>query len=54
VKEFSRILLEELLEITQSSVRRSQCSSASIVSAYELDDRAIEVRSPAEAIGFFL
>jgi hypothetical protein len=29
-------------------------SSVSIVSDYGLDDRAIEVRSPAEAKGFFL
>jgi hypothetical protein len=29
-------------------------SSVSIVSGYELDDRAIEVRSPAEAKRFFL
>jgi hypothetical protein len=29
-------------------------SSVSIVSAYGMDDRAIEVRSPAEAKGFFL
>jgi hypothetical protein len=30
------------------------CSSVSIVSGYGLDDRAIEVRFPAEAKGFFL
>jgi hypothetical protein len=29
-------------------------SSVSIVSGYGLDDRATEVRSPAEAKGFFL
>jgi hypothetical protein len=29
-------------------------SSVSIVSGYRLDDRTIEVRSPAEAKGFFL
>jgi hypothetical protein len=29
-------------------------SSVSTVSGYGLDDRAIEVRSPAEAKGFFL
>jgi hypothetical protein len=29
-------------------------SSVSTVSGYELDDQAIEVRSPAEAKGFFL
>jgi hypothetical protein len=28
--------------------------SVSIMSAYGLDERAIEVRSPAEAKGFFL
>jgi hypothetical protein len=32
----------------------SRVSSGSIVSDYGLDDRAIEVRSPAEAKGFFL
>jgi hypothetical protein len=34
--------------------RRSRVSSGSIVSDYGLDDRAIEVLSPAEAKGFFL
>jgi hypothetical protein len=29
-------------------------SSVSIVSGYGLDDRAIEVRTPTEAKGFFL
>jgi hypothetical protein len=29
-------------------------SSVSIVSGYGLDDRVIDVRSPAEARGFFL
>jgi hypothetical protein len=33
---------------------RSQGSSVSTVSDYRLDDRAIEVRSPAEARAFFL
>jgi hypothetical protein len=33
---------------------RSQGSSVSIVSDYGLDDRAIQVRSPAEEKGFFL
>jgi hypothetical protein len=33
---------------------RSRGSSVSIVSGYGLDDRAIEVRSPAGAKGFFL
>jgi hypothetical protein len=32
--------------------RTEHGSSVSIVSDYELDDRAIEVRSPAEAKGF--
>jgi hypothetical protein len=32
----------------------SRVSSDSIVSDYELDNRAIEVRSPAEVKGFFL
>jgi hypothetical protein len=35
-------------------VTGSRGSSVSIVSDYGLDDRAIEVRSPAEAKGFFL
>jgi hypothetical protein len=34
--------------------RREPGSSVSIVSGYGLDDRMIEVRSPAEAKGFFL
>jgi hypothetical protein len=32
----------------------SRGSSVSIVPGYGLDERAIEVRSPAEAKGFFL
>jgi hypothetical protein len=32
----------------------SRGSSVSIVSGYGMDDQAIEVRSPAEARGFFL
>jgi hypothetical protein len=40
------------MEITREPGSRG--SSVSIVSGYELDDRAIEVRSPAEAKGFFL
>jgi hypothetical protein len=32
---------------------REPGSSVNIVSGYGLDDRAIEVRSPAEAKGFF-
>jgi hypothetical protein len=34
--------------------RRSQGSSVNIVSGYGLDDRAIEVRSPAQVEGYFL
>jgi hypothetical protein len=33
---------------------RSRGRSVSIVSGYGLDDRTIEVRSPAEAKGYFL
>jgi hypothetical protein len=36
------------------SIYMSRASSGSIVSDYGLDDRAIEVRSLAEAKGFFL
>jgi hypothetical protein len=36
------------------TLRRSRSSSVSIVSDYGLDDRAIEVRSLAEAKVFFL
>jgi hypothetical protein len=35
-------------------MHRSRGSSVSIVSGYGLDDRAIDVRSPAEVRGFFL
>jgi hypothetical protein len=41
-----------LPEFRETSV--SQGSSVSIVSGYGLDDRAIKVRSSAEAKGFFL
>jgi hypothetical protein len=37
-----------------SAIFVSQGSSVSIVSGYGLDDRAIEIRSAAEAKGFFL
>jgi hypothetical protein len=40
--------------LVQSRKSGEPGSSVSIVSGYELDDRAIEVRSPAEARGFFL
>jgi hypothetical protein len=36
-----------------SVAQRSQGSSVNIVSGYVLDDRVIEVRSPAEARNFF-
>jgi hypothetical protein len=42
-----------LLTLPGSTVVGEQGSSVSIVSGYGLDDRAIEVRSPAEARGFF-
>jgi hypothetical protein len=35
-------------------VPSESCSSVSIVSGYGLDDRAVEVRLPAETKGFFL
>jgi hypothetical protein len=34
--------------------KMSRTAQVSIVSGYGLDDRVIEVRSPAEAKGFFL
>jgi hypothetical protein len=37
-----------------SGVMGEPGSSGSVVSGYGLDDRGIEVRSPAEANGFFL
>jgi hypothetical protein len=43
------------LHISSSSSKQGEpCSSVSIVSGYELDDRLIEIRSPAVAKGFFL
>jgi hypothetical protein len=38
----------------ENRITVSRGSSVSIVSGYGLDDRAIEVRSPAEEKGFFL
>jgi hypothetical protein len=43
-----------LLISDTSGLNREPGSSVSIVSDYGLDDRAIEVRSLAEAKGFFL
>jgi hypothetical protein len=48
---FLRNTVKTVISITS---KRSQGSSVSIVSGYGLDDRTIEVRSPAEARGFFL
>jgi hypothetical protein len=42
------------IDIVSVIAGRSRGNSVSIVSGYGLDDRAIEVRSPAEAKGFFL
>jgi hypothetical protein len=42
------------LEVHHSAEEKEPGSSASIVSDYVLYDRAIQVRSPAEAKGFFL
>jgi hypothetical protein len=44
----------ELVHVFVLCMGRSRGSSVSIVSGYGLDDRAIEVRSPAEAKEFFL
>jgi hypothetical protein len=45
---------KDFLSVIASYNRESRDSSGSIVSDYGLDDRAIKVRSPAEAKGFFL
>jgi hypothetical protein len=46
---------EENIKVNSSSTYITEPgSSGSIVSAYGLDDRAIDVRIPAEAKGFFL
>jgi hypothetical protein len=56
VNAFSDGTLEEVLQLNSCSRihLREQGSSVSIVSGYGLDDRAIEVRTPAEAKGCFL
>jgi hypothetical protein len=53
------LLVDSLCQCMLVDVKRvstpavwSQCSSVSIVSGYGLEDRALEVRSPAEARGF--
>jgi hypothetical protein len=43
-----------LLECFSAVDEPRRAGSSVIVSGYGLDDRAIEVRSPAEAKGFFL
>jgi hypothetical protein len=49
------VFLQSLKEISSDDAQKSEPgSSVSIVSGYGLDNRAIEVRSPAEAEGFFL
>jgi hypothetical protein len=49
------IVVSQLKSLRTSALRYSEPgSSVSTVSGYRLDDRAIEVRSPAEAKGFFL
>jgi hypothetical protein len=48
------VCVNVVLYIYEQNDRRSRVSSVSIVSDYGLDDRAIEVRSPAGAKGFFL
>jgi hypothetical protein len=45
---------QQLLLPPRVSIVSEPGSSVSIVSGYGLDDRAIEVRSPVEAKGFFL
>jgi hypothetical protein len=47
-------LFEHTILFSYIRLRSSRGSSASIVSGYSLDDRAIEVRSPAKEKGFFL
>jgi hypothetical protein len=51
--EFRRQLIGKVLRFVLRQVG-SRGSSGNIVSDYGLDDRAIGVRSPAEAKGFFL
>jgi hypothetical protein len=69
MKQFNRIPLDgsKSIDVSKSETFRSfvvfgkstlldwsRGSSVSIVSDYGLDKRAIEIRSPAEAKGFFL
>jgi hypothetical protein len=44
----------QLFHASKCIILSEPSSSVSIVSGYELDDREINVRSPAEAKGFFL
>jgi hypothetical protein len=52
------MFLDKELQLTKywacTLMKREPGSAVSIVSGYGLDDRAIEVRSPAEVKGFFL
>jgi hypothetical protein len=45
---------KQLFSVALSSIKCESGSSVSIVSGYGLNDRAIGIRSPAEAKGFFL
>jgi hypothetical protein len=54
VSNFSRRHKITIPNLFRCLSEREPGSSVSIVSGYGLDDRAIEVRSPAEAKGFFL
>jgi hypothetical protein len=47
-------LLRARIENVVKLDSRHQGSSVSVVSGYGLDDRAIDVRYPAEVKGFFL
>jgi hypothetical protein len=54
-KSSRRVFLEKLIFVPLVKKLMSRVAqSVSIVSCYGLDDRVIEVRSPAEAEGFFL
>jgi hypothetical protein len=50
--EFNLKYINEKYNVV-TAIKSESGSSVSIVSGYGLDDRAIEVRSPAEAKGIF-
>jgi hypothetical protein len=54
IPKFNSIIADALLITASSLLTGKPGSSVSIVCGYGLDDRAIEVRSPAEAKIFFL